>query len=97
MQMVAEQMMTKPSVEVDGKKYPVKRTSTSHLKTVRFSIGDHEFTAIEQNAEKPSRWGKLARDGHKVVQFKDNRTNRFVAVAVDGKVKEYSGLKKLRK
>ena len=42
--------------------------------------------AIEQNAEKPSRWGQLAREGNQVVQFKDTAINRFVAVAVDGKI-----------
>jgi len=35
------------------------------------------------------RWGDLARRGHRVVQFKDVRTNRFVAVDVDGDVKVY--------
>jgi hypothetical protein len=44
-----------------------------------------EYQAIEQNAEKPSRWGQLAREGHQVVQFKDSGANKFVAVSVDGK------------
>jgi hypothetical protein len=48
-----------------------------------------EYQAIEQNPEKPSRWGQLAKEGHQVVQFKDVETNRFVAVAVAGKVKVY--------
>jgi hypothetical protein len=48
-----------------------------------------EYQAIEQNAEKPSRWGQLAREGHRVVQFKDTESNRFVAVAVDGKITVY--------
>ena len=47
------------------------------------------MAAIEQNAAKPSYWGQLARQGHEVVQFKDVTTGRFVAVAVDGVVKEY--------
>ncbi len=86
---IAEQMMAGDAVEVDGKRYPVKRSSAQRLKMVTFRVGEEEFTAIEQNPEKPSRWGKLARDGHKVVQFKHEKTNRFVAVAVDGDVKEY--------
>jgi len=49
------------------------------------------YQAIEQNAEKPSRWGQLARDGHQVVQFKDAEANKFVAVAVDGEVTIYGG------
>jgi hypothetical protein len=27
-----------------------------------------------ENREKPSRWGQLAREGHRVVQFRDVRT-----------------------
>jgi hypothetical protein len=33
--------------------------------------------------------GQLAREGHQVVQFKDNETKRFIAMAVHGEVKEY--------
>ncbi len=58
---------------------------------VAFTIGDRQYAAIEQNPEKPGRWGQLARSGHQVVQFKDVQSNRFVAVAVDGQVKEYGG------
>jgi hypothetical protein len=86
---VAEQMMAGNAVDLDGKRYPVKRTSSHRLKTVTFSIDGHDYAAIEQNPEKPSRWGQLARKGHKVVQFKDVATNKFVAVSVDGEVKEY--------
>ena len=32
----------------------------------------------------PLVWGKLAREEHQVVPFKDTEINRFVAVAVDG-------------
>jgi hypothetical protein len=56
---------------------------------VTFMVDGEEYAAIEQNPEKPSRWGKLARDGHRVVQFKDVKANRFIAVAVDGEVKGY--------
>ena len=50
-----------------------------------------EYAAIEQNLDKPSEWGRLARSGHQVVQIKDVQSNRFVAVAVDGEAKEYGG------
>jgi DNA-binding transcriptional ArsR family regulator len=43
----------------------------------------------EQNREKPSRWGKLAREKHQVVQFRDVLTHKYVAVSVDGKITEY--------
>jgi hypothetical protein len=56
-----------------------------------FTMGERRYAAIEQNPEKPSRWGELARSAHEVVQFKDVQANRFVAVAVDGDVKEYGG------
>jgi hypothetical protein len=52
-------------------------------------MGGREYEAIEQNPEKPSRWGKLAASGHQVVQFRDTMTNKYVAVAVDGEVKWY--------
>jgi len=91
---VVEQMMRGSVVEVDGSSSPVRRTSSQRLRMVRFTVDGHEFEAIEQNPEKPSRWGQLARDGHKVVQIKDNETNRFIAVVIDGDVKEYGKLKK---
>ena len=84
-------MLGGETVDVDGRKFPVRRTSAQHLKTVTFAVNGREYTAIEQNPDKPSRWGQLARAGHKVVQFKDQATNRFVAVSVDGEVKEYGG------
>ena len=45
-----------------------------------------ECTAIEQNR---AVWGQFAREFRQLVQFKRNATDRFVAVAVDGEVKEY--------
>ncbi len=85
-------MFSHDTVELGGRKFPVRRTSAQRLRTVTFTISDKEYTAIEQNPEKPSRWGGLARGGHQVVQFKDDSSNRFVAVAIDGKVKEYGNL-----
>jgi hypothetical protein len=57
-----------------------------------FIMGSHQFTAIEQNPDVPSRWVNLARGSHKVVQFKDAAANRFVAVAVE--VIEYKPAKR---
>ena len=89
---VAEQMMAGTTVDLGSKRIPVKRTSSQRLKTVNFVLDGNEYTAIEQNPEKPSRWGQLARDGHRVVQIKDVASRRFVAVVVDGEVKEYGQL-----
>ena len=86
---VATQLMSGDSVEVKGEQLRVRRTSTQRLRTVSFTMNGREYQAIEQNPAKPSRWGRLAGNGHQVVQFKDAQTNRFVAVAVDGDVIEY--------
>ncbi len=86
---VATQLLTRTEVDVQGKALQVRRTSSSRLKTVAFTMGGRQYQAIEQNPDKPSRWGQLARAGHQVVQFKDVQANRYVAVAVDGEVKEY--------
>ena len=77
---IAAQLMKNRSVSVGGGSTPVRRTSTQRLKTVMFSHQGHEYQAIEQNPDKPSRWGQLARSGHQVVQFKDAERNRFMAV-----------------
>jgi len=89
MSSVAEQMAARGTVSLPGKEVPVKRTSYQRLKTLTFDMNGRKYQAIEQNADKPSRWGQLARDGHRVVQFRDVQTGKYVAVAVDGKVKEY--------
>jgi hypothetical protein len=90
MRSVAEQMMGPGPVTIDGRNIPVKRTSYQRLKTLTFEMNGRRYQAIEQNAEKPSRWGQLAREGHRVVQFRDVRTGKYVAVAVDESVKEYA-------
>jgi hypothetical protein len=86
---IAQQLMTSSDVDVQGKLLPVRRTSRHQLRTLAFTMDGREYQAIEQNAEKPSRWGQLAREGHRVVQFEDTGTNKFVAVAVDGEVTVY--------
>ena len=90
---VARQLLSADEVEVQGRRLPVRRTSKQGLRTVTFSVEGRQYAAIEQNPEKLSRWGQLARSGHQVVQFKDIETNRFVAVAVDGEAREYGGWK----
>jgi hypothetical protein len=87
---IADQMWAGPSVRIGGKNLAIKRTSYQRLKMVTFDMNGRQYQGIEQNVEKPSRWGQLAREGHRVVQFKDLQTGKYVAVAVDGKVKEYA-------
>jgi len=87
---VAEQMSGGASVVVDGRTFRIARTGSQHLRTVRFLMGGGEYQAIQQNPEKPSRWGRLARKGHRVVQFRDLSTQKYIAVVVDTQVTEYS-------
>jgi hypothetical protein len=91
---IATQLMTSTAVSVDGMSIPVRPTSRQHLRTATFTVGGHDYQAIEQNPDKPSRWGQLARSGHQVVQFKDVERNKFVAVVVDGEVTYYGASKK---
>ena len=86
---VAVQLMAGGAVVLEGQAARVAKTSRQRLKTARFQMNGREYEAIEQNPEKPSRWGKLAADGHQVVQFRDLLTDQYVAVAVDGEVRWY--------
>jgi hypothetical protein len=86
---VAEQMMRGTQVELGGRKFRVTRTGAQRLRTTRFLMDGKEYQAIEQNPEKPSRWGKLAREGKRVVQIRDLGLQKYVAVVVDERVKEY--------
>ncbi|MDR3748428.1 MAG: hypothetical protein P4M04_09785 [Acidobacteriota bacterium] len=87
----AQQIMNGNTVDVNGKTVPVRRRSRHRLRTLAFTMDGRDYQAIEQNAEKPSRWGQLARERHQVVQFKDAESNKFVAVAVDGEGTIYGG------
>jgi hypothetical protein len=77
------------TVDVNGKSVPVSSTNQHRLGTLAFTVDGREYQAIEQNAEKPSRWGQLAKSGHRVVQFKDSEINKFVVAVVDGRVTIY--------
>ncbi len=47
---IATQMMTgNAAIQVQGKSVPIRRTSSQHLKMIKFSIAGREYTAIEQN------------------------------------------------
>lgn len=90
LQSVARQLLSGTKIELEDKIIRITRTSSQRLRTAAFELNGRQYQAIEQNAAKPSRWGQLAREGHQVVQFKDVRTNKFVAVSVDGEITEYS-------
>jgi hypothetical protein len=81
--------MNGDEVSVGEQKIPVKRVGRARLRTAQFRLNGRLLEAIEQNPEKASHWGKLAREKHQVVQFLDPETHKYVAVSVDGKVQEY--------
>jgi hypothetical protein len=54
---IAAQLMTTASVRVEGKSIPVRSTSRWRLRAAAFTVGGREYRAIEQNPEKPNRWG----------------------------------------
>jgi len=89
LQSVAVQLMNGEVVALEDQKLRVKRVGSGRLRMVQFKLNGRMFEAIEQNREKPSRWGKLAREKHQVVQFRDVVTRKYVAVAVDGEITEY--------
>jgi hypothetical protein len=86
---VATQLMGGDEVIIAEQRIPVTRVGSGRLRCVRFELNGRQIVAIEQNRSKPSRWGQLARKGHKVVQFQDLMTRKYLAVAVDGEVLEY--------
>ena len=87
---VAAQLMNGEQVLLDdGQTLRIKRVGSGRLRMVEFRLNGRVFEAIEQNPTKPSRWGKLAREKHQVVQFRDVATHKYVAVAVDGEITEY--------
>jgi len=86
---VAAQLMNSDLVVLADQRLRVQRVGRGRLRMVAFRLDGRMFEAIEQNPEKPSQWGKMAREKHQVVQFRDVEAHRYVAVSVDGDVKEY--------
>lgn len=75
------------AVELDGNRYPVRRTSKHKLRQVDFVFEGNEIRGLEQNPTTKSRWAQMARSGKKAMQFLNE--GRYVANAVDGKVTLY--------
>jgi hypothetical protein len=76
-------------VELNGSRYPVRRTPKRGLRQVDFVFEGNEIRGLEQNPDTRSEWAKQARSGKKVMQFLSE--GRYVAVVVDGKAKLYGG------
>jgi hypothetical protein len=73
---VAAQLMDGDELLLDDQKIRVRRVGSGRLRMVQFKLNGRVFEAIEQNREKPSRWGKLAREKHQVVQFRHVETHK---------------------
>ena len=90
LQAVVTQLMNGDEVAIEqDQKLRVKRVGSGRLRMVQFKLNGWMFEAIEQNPDKPSRWGQLAREKHQVMQFRDLATHKYVAVAVDGEITQY--------
>jgi hypothetical protein len=75
------------AVELDGNRYPVRRTPKRGLRQVDFVFDGNEIRGLEQNPKTKSRWAQMARSGSKVMQFLSE--GRYVANVADGKVSFY--------
>jgi hypothetical protein len=89
LQAVAMQLMNADEVVLNDQRLRVRRVGGGRLRMVRFKMSEREFEAIEQNPQKPSRWGQLAREKHQVVQFRDVATGKYAGVAVDGEIRDF--------
>ena len=74
-------------VELDGRRYPVRRTQRRRLRQVDFEFAGETLRGIEQNPETRSRWAELARAGQKVMQFTSG--GGYLANVANGKLTLY--------
>lgn len=70
------------TVDLEGRCYPVQRTSRHRLRQVDFTFGGEELRGLEQNPNTAPRWARMAREGKKVMQFLSK--GRYIAVVADG-------------
>lgn len=76
----------KDVVELADQAPRVTYTRAKKLRQARFRVEDRWLVGIEQNPKTQSRWAKLAREGHRVMQFLEEQPRRYLAVVVDGRV-----------
>ena len=74
-------------IKFNGRLFPVRRTPKKRLRQVDFDLDGEAVRGLEQNPETSSRWAKLARQGHRIMQFFSE--DRYIANVVDGKVTFY--------
>lgn len=74
-------------IELEGRRFPVRRTQRRRLRQVDFEFEGEPIRGIEQNPESKSHWAELARAGQKVMQF--TSAGRYLANVADGKLTFY--------
>ena len=74
-------------VELEGRRYPVRRTARRRLRQVDFEFAGEALRGIEQNPETQSRWAEMARAGKKVMQF--TAGGRYLGNVAEGQVTLY--------
>ncbi len=74
-------------VELEGRRFPVRRTQRRRLRQVDFEFTGETLRGIEQNPERKSRWAEMARAGKKVMQFTSG--GRYLGNVAEGKVTFY--------
>lgn len=89
-QVLAEQL---PEVRLGAQNVGVTRSRNQRLRVVSFTFGEHKIDGVEQNPEKPSRWGQLAREGKRILQFSSR--SRYFANVCEGALTRYPAWKAL--
>jgi len=74
-------------VELESRRYPVRRTQRRRLRQVDFEFDGEPLRGIEQNPETKSRWAEMARAGQKVMQFTSG--GRYLGNVANGKLTYY--------
>jgi len=74
-------------VKITGRHFLVCRPPKKLVRQVDFHFGDEAVRGLEQNPRTSSVWARLAREGHRVMQFLSE--GRYIANVVDGKVTQH--------
>jgi hypothetical protein len=74
-------------VELDGTRFPVRRTQRRWLRQVDFQAAGQALRGLEQNPEARSKWAELARSGLRVMQFLSG--GKYIGNVADGKLTLY--------
>ncbi len=74
-------------VELEGRRFPVRRTQRRRLRQVDFQFAGEDLRGIEQNPATNSAWAKRARAGEKVMQF--TADGRYIGNVAERKLTLY--------